>query len=159
MRGIERQWVEGLRVVADRVVPGDVAPIVPGNVGAQAAQHEYPLDGRRQLTGAIGDRLHVHLLAGAGKAVGGDQHASVGIAQAGGDRLRAKPREDRHRDRPELRAGVVGRHRLGRHRHEQPDRVAVGDPGVGERPGDPVGEPPQLGPAELAAFAALSSPR
>ena len=158
MGGVERDRVERLGLLADRLVPGDVEAVVPRDLVAEPAEHEHALDRRRQLARLIGDALHVDFLAGPRKAVRGDEHPSLGIDQPRRQRVGAEAGEDRHRDRAELRAGVVRGDRLGRHRHEQADRVTGLDAQALQRPGDGVGQRAQLRPGQLAALTALALP-
>ena len=74
----------------------------------------------------------------------------------------AKPGEDRHVERAELRDRVGGDHRLGDHRHEHRDRVALADAERAQARRDRVDLALQLGVGERAHLAVLAlgrSPR
>ncbi len=111
-------------------VPPPIAVLKPGRVErlAGTADDEDVLDRWRGLDCRIGHRLEVHPRAAAEEAVSGDEEPGAAIDQARSDGRRRIAREDRREDRPDAADREDRDDRLGQHRHQDPDAVALADP-------------------------------
>ena len=92
-------------------------------------------------------------------AVGGDERLGVAVLEPDRDRVGAVAGEDRQEDRTELRDGHHRGDRLGDHREEDPDRVALADAARREPVRDAVGERAQLAVGQRARSCLLRPPR
>jgi hypothetical protein len=101
------------------------------------------LDRRRFGQRLVHDLLHRDLFPAPQRAVGSDHDLRLGMLEPLRDRGRREAGEDRHLDRPDVRARVRDDLHLGRHRQEVRDPVAGLDAERYERLGKarhPVGE-------------------
>ena len=108
-----------------QLVPPDVAPFLPGYGLTGVADHDDRAHARRASGGLVGSRLGGHGASAAHEGVDRDQRDRARVLEAACDRARREAREDRHHERADRRHRVVRDHDLGRHRHEQCDRVAA----------------------------------
>ena len=152
-----------------RIVPGRLERRAPLHVAALGPRHvprrhpepahdQASLHGRRVGQRGIGHRLHVHHLPAPPEAVRGDEQLRLAVGQPAGHRRRPVAREDGRVDRPQLAGGQDRDHRLGNHRHEDPDPIAAAHAQRSHRPRRPVHLGPQRGPRVATDRAVLPLP-
>ena len=156
--GLDRRRSPCAGAPVEQLVPPDVAALLPLDRLPGVAHDDDVAHPRR-----AGDRLVRRGLGGHGtslaqEGVDRDQRDSARVLQPAGDGRGREAREDRHDHRTDRSGRVVGDRDLGRHRHEQRDRIAAPHP---ERlqalraAGDLAG---QVGVAERARGARLVLP-
>jgi hypothetical protein len=101
---LERRQLAGR--VRDRLVPPDVAPGLHRRAFPAPPPHHDVLDRRRDRQSLVDERLHRHFAAAPQRRIRRHDHLRLGVLKPGRDRGRREPREDRHLDRPQVRARV-----------------------------------------------------
>jgi hypothetical protein len=127
MIGLHAQGRAVRRFPPQQLVPPPIAALRPGNVSPGAPVHDHMPDTRRQADGLVGGLLHEHGIAPAREAVGGDEHPGLAILQTRGHGLSAIAGKAGCVDGADTAHGQGGYSSLGRHRQEDPHRIAGAD--------------------------------
>ena len=96
--GCRPRPASGRRAVAlagHRLVPPVVAPGRPRDLAAEPPMHQHVPDRWALGHGLVGDLLHLHDLAAAVEAVGGDQQLRLAVG-AGARPRRSAPKPEKH---------------------------------------------------------------
>ncbi len=147
-----------------RVVPPDVAIVVPRDLVAGALHDEHVFDGLLRARTAVAERLVDGWLerrdpALAVAAVGGDDELRAGVVDARAEAVGGEAAEDDGVDRPDAGDSEHCGDRLGDHRHVDRDAVAVTDAQTLEHVGGPLDLVGQLGIGDAALVARLTLPQ
>ena len=142
MLGFDRERLERAGAAIDLVVP---------------RRHDHVLERGRLPACLLEDLQHRHAPAASQRRPGGDRRLRPGVDQALRDRRRREAREDRHLDRSDVRAGVRGDRRLGRHRQVGRDAVPRPDTELDQPLREPRDRVRELGEGQLAPRPVLAA--
>ena len=113
--------------VGEQVVPEAVAALGHRRVGVAAVDDDHVLERVEILDRGVERLLHRRRLAAPQRRVGGDQRLGARDLHPLDDRAGGEAAEDDVVDRADPRAGEHRHGRLGHHRHEDADDVALAD--------------------------------
>ena len=119
--------LKGRRARGHELVPPQIASLRPGHVDAGAPHHDRVLQAGYRRDRLVGHALHLHGLAAAEEAVGGDEERGLAVGQARGHGRRSVAGEDGDDDGAELGQRQHGRDRLGDHGQEDAHARALLD--------------------------------
>ena len=147
----------GVGRLADLVEP-DVAAVLHLAVGVGVLDDDDVLERLEVAHHLVDLLLDRRGLALAPRAVDGDQRLGLGELHALLDRVGREAAEDDVVRRADPRAGEHRHHDLGDHRQVDPDDVALLDPEVLQRVGEPLDVAVQIGVGDVALLALLAAP-
>ena len=141
-----------------QVVIPVVAACLHGHVLAGAPDDDDVFHHGRAMDRLVGHAFQIHGLAAQPRAVGGDQHAALGVLDAISQRLLAEAAVDHRMHRADLGAGQHGNRQLGDTPHVDGNAVTLAHPHAAQDVGEAVDLLPQTEVGEGYLVARFSLP-